>query len=228
MNMKAQVTLGLAAVVGFSVAASADVIMDQILDPSNYSGNTYASQWFESGYEAYTVAAIDNFFMPYDGTITSIEAVVSGWNGYGGMGGITGWTVAIYASPEAAGTDLLTGALVYQQQATYDYAEVGWGGSLIDLVQFNTEFMLEAGEYWVGVIPENPFGSNGQTGITGALAGDPGDLNAHQANPGQGFGMGASWQIDPPNNLAYRINAIPAPGALALLGLAGLVSRRRR
>ena len=55
-----------------------------------------------------------------------------------------------------------------------------------------------------------------------------GDFNAHQANPLNGFGFGGLQ--DTGANAAYSISgsAIPAPGALALLGIAGLASRRRR
>ena len=56
-----------------------------------------------------------------------------------------------------------------------------------------------------------------------------GTQQAFQANPGGGFGLSGNL-IERPVNLAYRISgaAVPGPGALALLTIAGLRRTRRR
>jgi hypothetical protein len=93
-------------------------------------------------------------------------------------------------------------------------------------VQFDTDLSLAAGTYWVAVIPENWFADNGRSGVMGSV---PGNLNAAFANPRGGWGYPDNWEtIDPPANLAYRLEAIPAPGAVCLLALTGVMSRRRR
>ncbi|HYF13463.1 MAG TPA: hypothetical protein VD971_00165 [Phycisphaerales bacterium] len=90
----------------------------------------------------------------------------------------------------------------------------------------------------------NPAGVNSERNT--ALAYDQNDdtfwLNAHVENT-LGFGLGELWQFDRAGNFLQAINAtpgqnllywggeirlIPAPGAVALLGLASVVGARRR
>ena len=53
---------------------------------------------------------------------------------------------------------------------------------------------------------------------------DQGDIGPHASSPD-----GAPWNVGPNTRGAFRINGtLPAPGALALLGLAGLAGTRRR
>ena len=84
---------------------------------------------------------------------------------------------------------------------------------------------LDAGTYWIGITPANAYGTNGQTGVHQSTLGNGGGA---QANPAGAFGFGPYQMTGV--NYAYRLegSAIPAPGAIALLGLAGIASRRRR
>ena len=230
--MYANALFTLAALTGLSAGASGAVIMDQIGAPdgSDITGTTYNSQFYEPGLEIYNIAAMDDFLMPFDGTITSVEAVLSGWSfEYSGLEEIVDYTIAIYESPAAAGAgpDLLAAAMTYEVHDIYDSVQLAFTGTEYqDLVQFDTNLKLDAGTYWVAVIPENWFEENGRSGVMGS---DLGNLNAALANPRGGLGLPDNWEtIDPPANLAYRLQAIPGPGASALLGLAGLISRRRR
>ncbi len=222
--------VGMFAVSAVASTANAAVVLDQIGTQGDgwlVGTSTYASQDFQAQYDQYDTVAMDDFTMPYDGTVTSIEAVVGGWNGFGGAAELLEYHVAIYASPAAAATGLISGAFAYLGVVAPDSYVVDFEGTG-DLVQFNTAFALTAGDWWVGVFPVNDFGGldAGQTGIRGS---SQGNLNGYQANPGGGFGFpGGYQQIDPASNLAYRVHAVPAPGALALLGLAGLIGRRRR
>ena len=227
--------LPLLAVGAFVMTANAqDLFLDQIgaADGSDVAGqNTYASQYFESAYAVYHVAAMDDFVMPYDGYVTSVEAVISGWGVYAGLNGIVDYSILFFDTPQnaGAGPTLLQASVAAVLDVQYDGVQLSFTGTANqDLLQFNTNVELSAGTYWVALMPENPFGTNGQTGIMGSVLGD---LNAYQANPAGGFGFPNGYQmIDPPMNLAYRLygTEIPAPGALALLGLAGLARRRRR
>ena len=100
-----------------------------------------------------------------------------------------------------------------------------WGGDGEHVTLDLNGFTLDAGTYWIGVTAHNGFGTNGQTGV---MCSNLGNFNAHQANPADGFGFGGLQNTS--DNAAYSITgtAIPAPGALALFGIAGLATRRRR
>ncbi len=111
----------------------------------------------------------------------------------------------------------------------FDTASVSsaWAGGG-DLVSFDLGGIeLAAGSYWIGITPDNAFGDNGQTGVWQS---DLGDYSSAQANPAGAFGFGPYQSTDA--NYAYSLEGdfagVPAPGALALLGLAGIASRRRR
>lgn len=96
---------------------------------------------------------------------------------------------------------------------------------------------LAAGDYWIGMTPVAPFAVFGQefhkyTG-PGSLIGDQPGIR----NPGGAFGFGPDWMtvngaLQGPTdaNIAMLVEGtiVPAPGALALLGLAGLAGTRRR
>ena len=95
---------------------------------------------------------------------------------------------------------------------------------------------VAAGDYWIGLTAIGDFGVKGQAfAQEGAnAAGDPDAA----INPGGGFAFPAGtdwfsilsyveWEW---HSFAMTVEgvAIPAPGALALLGVAGFVTRRRR
>ena len=91
---------------------------------------------------------------------------------------------------------------------------------------------LAAGTYWIGLTPEVTFVQFGNEFHWGAAS----IGNATQGrNPGDGFGLGTDWFDAGATfggiegwDAAITIEGIPAPGVLALLGVAGLVTRRRR
>ena len=221
---------GLAAAASFALTAfaSADVIMDQIgdMDGSSQVANVSASQDFETAYDAYDIVAIDNFTIDTAMNLTSASMVLGGWNGFAGSSGVVAYTVSIFSSTDAAGNSIFGDVLsVYllagSQGVTIDTDWAGGG----EYVTFDMlTFSLDAGTYWIGITPDNAFATNGQTG---AYHSDLGDASGYQANPSGAFGF-----ITQPTgaNYAYRLdgNAVPAPGVLALLGLAGLAGRRRR
>ena len=73
---------------------------------------------------------------------------------------------------------------------------------LNNLVSFDIDVTLPAGEYYIAVIPWNDFSVNGQTGIADYI-GDAGDGVYWQANPNGGFGFGP-WQQGAGDS-AYRL-----------------------
>ena len=95
--------------------------------------------------------------------------------------------------------------------------------------------VLQAGEYWIGLAPILDFLVFGQEFHRGS---DNFLKNSAARNPGGGFKLGTDWFDagntfgDPPSDWGGAITItgknLPTPGALALLGVAGLVGRRRR
>jgi len=158
---------------------------------------TSASQIFEVANEAFNIATLDNFIFESQTTITSIETVIDGWNGYITLDAITNYTISIYSSVDAAGADLVGD--VYSVDIIEPILPE-WSG-VGTLVEFNVNVDLPAGEYYFAIIPWNNYGENGQTGIKGSTLGDG---TFYQANPNGGFGFGA-WQQGT-GNAAYRVN----------------------
>lgn len=140
----------------------------------------------------------------------------------GQEGGLAGGTVhgEIWTGTPGAG-----GSIVMSGTGSYS------GQDLV--INFNNQ-VLAAGNYLVTAYVNRAFGSYGQwfwlatTPVTGAEHGF--------WNPGGGFGLGTNYQPGSQNlhpglrlDMAFTLTGtpVPAPGAIALLGL-GLVSARRR
>ncbi len=197
-------------VLGLSGVAFADVMVDQIGldDGASIGTNIIASQNFEEAYDLYDVAALDNFTADGE-SISMIEMVMSGWNGFSDPSSVTGYAANLYSDPSVAGVDLV-GDIDSNYIDTADTSISGsWGGEGF-LVEMMTQMVAKSGTNWVSVIPDNLFASNGQTGVYASLLGD--GVLGWQANPGGGFGI--------PNNygelvdeIAYRLHtgALPDP-----------------
>ena len=92
---------------------------------------------------------------------------------------------------------------------------------------------LQAGEYWIGLTPILDFLVASREFHRGT---DFFLKNSAGRNPGGGFKLGTDWFDagntfgDPPFDWggAITITGVPTPGALALLGVAGLLGTRRR
>ena len=108
-------------------------------------------------------------------------------------------------------------------------------GEELQITADNLDLDLTAGTYWVGLTPMADFGPMDQEfHLPAPIVND----NNAWRNPGNAFGFGTDWiyayVVDDEGlwedtwEASLLIEGIPAPGALALLGLAGLVSRRRR
>ena len=214
------------AVASFAVGpiASADVIMNQIgsMDGANTAtGSVSASQDFDE-YGAYDVIAIDDFTIGSAMNLTSASMVLGGWNGYAGSAGVMGYTVSIFSSTDAAGVSIFGDVM----ELYFDTADVSafWSGGGEHISFDLGGFSLAAGTYWMGITPFNSYPDNGQTG---AYQSDIGDSSGWQGNPTGAFGFITQATGV---NYAYSLegSGVPAPGALVLLGLAGLASRRRR
>jgi hypothetical protein len=168
-------------------------------DGSAIGTNITASQIFEDANAAYNIATLDNFTFDAETHLIAIEAVISGWNGFVDISPVTNYTISIYSSPDAAGADLVGD--VYSIDIVTPNLPTWTGAG--ELVSFDIDATLPAGEYYFAVIPWNDFGVNGQTGITDYVGGLAGDGSYWQANPAGGFGFGA-WQ-EGVGDAAYRL-----------------------
>ena len=146
------------------LASGQSFVIDQIGrdDGSTLIGpGSPANQYFEPAYSQYDIAALDDFTIGGGLTITSVEAVIGGFNGYVDTDSITGYQVNIYSSPAAAGMNLVGD--VFSQDfdtptSSFVYP-VMFGSGTSTNSQFDVNMELAAGTYWVSVIPTNVFGT---------------------------------------------------------------------
>ena len=233
MNTKCNFALAGVATCALGTFASAGMyIMDQIgsMDGGNIDGsNIAASQDFDS-FGAYDIVAIDDFTIDSAMNLTSASMVLGGWNGFASTDFIEGYTVSIFSSVAAAGNsiygDIASIYLINGVDPGISYSPNWSTGEENWLVSFDMSGVsLDAGTYWMGITPFNVYGDNGQTGV---YSSDIGDSSGWQGNPTGAFGFGPTQATGV--NYAYSLEGtgVPAPGALALLGLACVASRRRK
>ncbi len=113
-------------------------------------------------------------------------------------------------------------------------ADMALGATGFELTaSLNGDLTLPAGNYWFGLTPKIDFGVFGREFHLGT---DIYDKNTAARNPGGGFGVGTEWfeagpvfgGIDWGMAITITGKNVPTPGALALLGVAGLLGARRR
>lgn len=193
-------------------AANAAVIVNQ----PNDTGAGYTSQDF-TDFPAYSGSCFDDFTLS---TTTQLGALtVFGVDYNGGTAAANISVVArIFLAP-----DLNTSAI-----ATVVGTQVG-----SDLVFDMSSVNLGAGTYWLSAQVVRPFIGGGQWGWNTSSTTNGAHSMYH--NPGGGFGVGTSpVSTEELGNGAWDMafvmegTEVPAPGALALLGAAGLVGSRRR
>ena len=160
---------------------------------------TSGSQYFESSFSVYDVAAIESFTITSTTIVNSIETVINGWNGYSGIDAIQWYELNIYSSVSQAGISLIGDIVSEFIPASDIEVDENWDsdGSLITV---ETQIVLDPGTYHISVIPRNNFSENGQSGIRHGINGDG---VSHGANPNGGFGNGDVWSAT--NDLAYRL-----------------------
>lgn len=151
------------------------------------------------------------------------------------------WTGFNFSEAFAAGSlsGSLTGASInatLNASVSYTYADdlcvyvatvpLAYGGA----VQAGGYSSLNATQryYWPNGASSAPGTTSiGSVSFTSAVA-FSGDASDYTVWVGNGYGAAGTSGTFTGSITLYGVNAIPAPGAIALLGLAGLVGRRRR
>lgn len=214
--------------VAWALAATAniavgDVLFDQVgaSDGSSMAYDTWGSMHFlpSPSYDL-DIAAVDGFSLDASSTVTSIEFVLDGWYNFEGPEGVVGFDLNIYSGLDRAMNDL-TGDLLSTRPESIvveDWDGPGW------LIRLEVDLKLDAGDYFMSVMMDNPYPANGWAGVATSTLGDN---RAWQISPGGNYIF--SPGIEANGNLAYRISgvSVPAPGAVPLLLAASLATRRR-
>ena len=139
-------------VLGTATVASADIVIDQIgdIDGSGIADNIMACQDFEIAYDIYDVIIADNFAS--DGsTITDVEMVLGGWNGFVDPSSISGYTANVYSNADAAGSSL-TGDIASQYiDAANATINPDWAGANF-LIGMSTNLASAVGDQLFGLL----------------------------------------------------------------------------
>ncbi len=187
---------------GAATAGAGVALMDQIGPDDGAeidTSNMLANQIFEASFSGYDIAAIDDFDNASGMAAAGVQLVVGGWNGYVGIDGISGLNAEFYSDYTAAGASLAGDVASLSVPGT-PVGDPNWTMAGYDLVGVAGTMIINSGINWVGLIPNNEFGLNGQTGAAISYIGDN---NSYQCNPNGGFGFGP-YQVMP-NNIALRV-----------------------
>ena len=168
-----------------------DVLWDQY---ANWSGGNFASQDFETTYDAYDVYAGDDFENTEPWTIDTIVSR-GGFYEYVNLLNATAlhWYLYADASGQPAGFPG-DGSELWSLTLAPTDGQVGLGVYEAEdvVLTLDTPITLPAGHWWLVFFPSLEFGLYGQYGWSGTADAVWGST-AMQANPNGGFGMGSGW-----------------------------------
>jgi len=216
-------TKAVVAIAGLAVAGVANAsLYDQTPDLDDLGTGFYSAS-YAGTYHDYLHA--DNFTLGAG----SLVGGVTWWGGsenyvWSDLSNFVGWEVTFY---EDAGG--LPGNVLYSEYfdkaATnpMDTGYLGWQGSIVysHEVSLSSEVSLSGGtQYWISI---------GVDPASDALDG----WWWQKSEPVDSFGgefyyLDGFWTQSEGHDVTFGLIAVPAPGALALLGAAGLMRRRRR
>jgi len=184
-------------------SALADVLIDQIgpMDGGNVGALVTENQYFEAKFSEYDIAAIEKITVTESTTLTSIEFVLYGWNGFTDPSSITGFQANLYSSESDAGMSLVGNEGSQEIDPANITINSDWLG-LGMLISASTDITIGVGDHWVSFIPRNPFATDGLTGVLSSLIGD--GVMSVQANPSGAYGFGP-WQ-ELTHEVAIRIH----------------------
>ncbi|MCE2883911.1 MAG: hypothetical protein LW806_03290 [Planctomycetaceae bacterium] len=195
-----------------STASPASVIVDQ---PAAASGDGMPSQVMLEPHAGFSCSAFDDFSIGESCELAALTVY-----GYDGVGGDSGFNIAVtvrfYTDPN------LSNAAIAARSGT----QVG-GDLVFDL----SGITLDPGTYWIAAQVERPLTGGGQW--YWFVSDTTNGAQAMWQNPAGGFGQGSrpisiSDFGASAHDMAFRLESVPAPGGLALLGVCALFGRRHR
>ena len=183
---------------------------DQIgaMDGSGIGQGTRVSQDFQSGLDMWDSIAGDNVTISSATTISSVEMILKGWDGFIDPSSITMYQLNFYSSPEQSGNSLV-GDIYSVDTDPADATVIPQWASEGFLISIPADYTLQQGEHYFGIIASNQWPVFGQVGIKESIIGD--GVGGFWANPIGGFGDGTWGMLE--YDLAYRIsgNLLPNP-----------------
>lgn len=189
-----------------SLAAAASVATGTTVDQigpdsgSHIGTDLWTSQRYESPYSMYDGAFVDDFSIPEQSVMTSIDFVVGGWNGYSGPSAIRSIALEVYSTNETAcNRGNLTGDLAHVQTTQVHWSDTWQGRGDLGTVRLDPPVQLAPGTAFIAIVAENWFSENGQCGIHTSFIGDD---RSWVVQPG----MGSGCLTDKGDNAAYRFD----------------------
>lgn len=220
-----------AAVAALAGAANADVLWDQsAIDTSPTGQGLYNT--VSPGFNGVVVFGVSDVTVPAGGwTIQSVSTYYSSFNFPGGTTAVlnvfskTGGVPVAVNDPRASPTGNGTVVPVTANDFVVDFQGVR------EYTASGLNIVLAPGDYWIGLTPiqdSGPFGADSQWGTSNPMG-------VSQAAWSLDFGFPTGWfdystlsGFTPTHDGAIKITGVPAPSAMALLGLGGLMAGRRR
>lgn len=228
--MNRALTMGVVAAAAIAGAANADVLWDQsAIDTSPTSQGLFHT--ISPGFNGMVIFGVADVTVPAGGwTINSISTYYSTFNFSPGTSAVlnvfpkTGSLPIAANDPRATplgnGTQVPVTSLdfVFDNQGIREYTASG------------LNIALAAGDYWIGltpVQPSGPFGADSQWSTTSAFGVGQAAWSTDFGFPQGWFDYGTLSGVAVHDG-AFKIQGVPAPSSLALLGLGGLLAGRRR
>jgi hypothetical protein len=230
--MRRSLVTGIAASLAFAAGAQADILWNQLPAYDNFSLSGFPNRVTASDAifavtdvtvpaGGWTIDSVTTYFTDFSFNPTVTQAILNIFPKTGAL------PVAINdprPSPTGQGT-LLVPVDIRTQGGTSQQPAMNITASGLNI-------SLPAGDYWIGLTPalsSGPFGSDSHW-PTEVQIGSPTAVRGFGAGPGAAFPWSTLDSQGGPANtdLALTVTGVPSPSSLAILGVAGLVTARRR
>ncbi|MGI9013890.1 MAG: hypothetical protein ACR2GY_06520 [Phycisphaerales bacterium] len=209
--MLKQIVTSIAALAIAGTVVAGTPFWDNDINANSFSGRALSPPVFPN------IRVVDNFSSDVDTNIGRMDAAIiedAAWVSSGEM------EVYVYNNNNGVPSTLFTSGT---GPVTRTFTgEQRFGRDLYIYSVTGLNISVPAGSYWIGLRDPNGSGSGTNYWMTSSGGGDT--TTGFSSTDG-----GTTWVPEGDNwHHAFELYKIPAPGALALLGLGGLVARRRR
>lgn len=205
-----------------AATAQADIVFDHIGpdDGSSLDDGYVVSQHFDN--PQWDIAAITAFSLEAETVLSGLDFVLTGNANFQGPDVIADYEINVYSDLESASSNLIGDILSTNLSVVLDPDWTG-PGTLLNATLGHT---LDAGSYMLSVMMTLTSEGQANPGIATTTL----SSTSWMTSPGDKYPWSPAMELN--SGLAYRLhgNPVPAPGALALLACAVIVTdpRRRR